>query len=143
LIPNFPDDNFSLISNLSPSGTKGSHWVCVVRNGKNLIYFDSYGRIPPEIIKNRMENYKKYKKLNNLRPKNDQIKAMYNDKQLQPYMSFDYNSFLCGYYCVYVILEIEKGNSFKKIIDELERNNPLENDQFMRDFFEKKVKQKK
>ena len=70
------------IINLDSKIGLGTHWVSVIIEPNKLLYFDSFGLIPPyELI--------------NLGPK-----YYYNFLQYQPI-----NSFLCGYYCLYFLNE--------------------------------------
>ena len=75
---NIPNQNGMYIINLDSKIGPGTHWVSVIIEPNKILYFDSFGLIPPyELI--------------NLRPK-----YYYNFLQYQPIKSF-----LCGYYCLY------------------------------------------
>ena len=51
-MPGKPNNRECGIVNLDKSGGSGTHWVAWYKNGKNKIYFDSYGVQPPrEVIK--------------------------------------------------------------------------------------------
>jgi hypothetical protein len=134
-----------MILNLDPHYKPGSHWVAIIKNDKNLIYFDSYGRPPTKDVELKMKKAKQKEEKAKQKEEKEkkEIIPMYNDKQLQPYQSFKYNSFLCGYYCIYVIREIESGKSFQEILDKLEQNNPLTNDKYMKEYFTEVIKNKK
>jgi hypothetical protein len=62
----------------------GSHWVCFKKSTINL-YFDSFGFIFPEEVKERLTN------------------ITYNHKEIQ-----NINSIMCGYFCIALINEMEK-----------------------------------
>ena len=51
-LPNKPRKNECGILNLDDSNGPGQHWVVFSENGKDKIYFDSYGLPPPtELLK--------------------------------------------------------------------------------------------
>ena len=105
------------IINLDSKIGPGIHWVSVIIEPNKILYFDSFGLIPPyELI--------------NLRPK-----YYYNFLQYQPIKSF-----LCGYYCLYFLNEFNKlkTNSikkFNKIIEPFHINNFEYNDNFIKNYF--------
>ena len=117
---NIPNQNGMYIINLDSKIGLGTHWVSVIIEPNKLLYFDSFGLIPPyELI--------------NLRPK-----YYYNFLQYQPI-----NSFLCGYYCLYFLNEFDKlskkySNSikiFNKIIEPFHINDFEYNDNFIKKYF--------
>ena len=63
--------------NFDDSSGKGTHWVCVKKVENDLFYFDSFGVIPLTEIK---------------KGKNEII---YNNYRIQ-----DFDSKLCGYFCI-------------------------------------------
>ena len=78
-----PYDNY--IINLAPSTSAGTHWVALYLpsgSGRQAVYFDSFGMIPPlEVIKLiRNSGHSAY---------------LCNDKQIQ-----DVRSGFCGEYCL-------------------------------------------
>ena len=83
------------IVNFDKSGGPGTHWVAWYKNGKNKIYFDSYGVQPPiEVI-----NY-----LGKL--------TRYNTDQVQPV-----GQVFCGHLCLYVLKELSMGYKFQNILN--------------------------
>ena len=46
-LPNKIQKNESMFINLNDSIGQGTHWVCFVKKGKNINYFDSFGVKPP------------------------------------------------------------------------------------------------
>lgn len=71
-LPRKPWKNESIVMNLHTKNEPGSHWVCFVKRGKQVLYFDSYGEIPPPdtLVKYLKDcqikyNYNRYQKLGN------------------------------------------------------------------------------
>ena len=116
---NIPNQNGMYIINLDSKIGPGTHWVSVIIEPNKVLYFDSFGLIPPyELI--------------NLRPK-----YYYNFLQYQPI-----NSFLCGYYCLYFLNEFDKLSNdyssiekFNKIIEPFHINDFEYNDNFIKKYF--------
>lgn len=44
-----PRKNESAIVNLDDSTGPGTHWVCYRKRGRKVLYFDSYGDLPPPL----------------------------------------------------------------------------------------------
>jgi hypothetical protein len=100
------------------SGSVGTHWTASVANGKDCLYFDSFG-FPPTVeieqfIKTRFPVYH------------------YNKKEIQ-----DYYSEKCGTYCLLFGYEMNKGGRldvlFNKFI-KLFTDNTLHNEQVLNRF---------
>ena len=104
------------IYNLEPSYMSGSHWVATYVKDKVINYFDSFG-MPPfqEIV-----NHAKKKNLTLLH-QNNQIQSI--------------NSTTCGYFCLFFLNEMNKGNSYYDLIDVFNINNPLYNETFIEQYF--------
>ena len=104
------------IYNLEPSYMSGSHWVATYVKDKVINYFDSFG-MPPfqEIV-----NHAKKKNLTLLH-QNNQIQSI--------------NSTTCGYFCLFFLNEMNKGNSYSDLIDVFNINNPLYNETFIEHYF--------
>ena len=105
------------IINLDSKFGPGTHWVSVIIEPKRILYFDSFGLIPPyELINLRPEYY-------------------YNFLQYQPIKSF-----LCGYYCLYFLNEFNKLKNlnsikkFNKIIEPFHINDFEYNDNFIKNY---------
>nr|DAC81338.1 TPA_asm: adenain [Megastigmus wasp adintovirus] len=75
-----PLHNECAIINLDDNTGPGTHWVAYRKNGKNVLYFDSFGDLRPPID---LINYFNI----------NQIK--YNYKIYQ-----EYNTFICGHLCL-------------------------------------------
>lgn len=92
-----PLKNESAIVNLDSNAGPGTHWVAYKKRDKVLIYFDSYGDLPPpaELI------IYLYKGRSPIR------EVYYNYKR---YQKFD--TVLCGHFCLQFLLP--KKNEFKR-----------------------------
>lgn len=75
-IPKTKSEKWNLL-NLDKANSTGTHWTAY-KNGKNKIYFDSFGCVPPQELDDLFDD--------------DYI---YNTKQIQ-----DLNSEACGWYCI-------------------------------------------
>ena len=94
-LPNKPKNRECGIVNLDKSGGNGTHWVAWYKNGKNKIYFDSYGVQPPiEVIRYLGKDIE------------------YNTDQLQPR-----GEVFCGHLCLFVLKESDEGSSFQNILN--------------------------
>jgi hypothetical protein len=87
------------IINFQPSNCYGSHWVCYINKPylRNILYFDSFGISPPEKIKKYLLSSGK--------------NIAWNSTQLQ--MN---SSVLCGHYCIYMIINVNRGKDFYDIL---------------------------
>ena len=76
----------------------GTHYCSFLKNGKDKIYFDSYGFPPPtELVK--------YLK----------SPVYYNSERIQPD-----NEVFCGHLCLYVLKKImNDGRNFQEVINDL------------------------
>ena len=97
LLPKELKNGWYIINMQNFNEGSGTHWVCF-KKGKQNIYFDSFGIIYPEIVKERLHNEPIY----------------YNKKEIQ-----NFKSSACGYYCIGCIFAIEK----MEIGDDNERFN--------------------
>jgi len=71
----------------------GIHWIFVYNdsNSDSVEYFDSFGLVPPNEIVTDMNTSSK--------------NIIYNDSQIQ-----HINSIMCGYYCIYYLLQRYESN---------------------------------
>lgn len=84
MIPKQIEDNSTYIINLDDHFGGGTHWVAI-SNFDVCCYFDSFGIAPPpEIIRFMKTSHKL---------------TIYSDNPVQ-----NYDSFLCGYYCLFFCL---------------------------------------
>lgn len=99
-LPQMPKNDESLIVNLQDYfDGGGTHWVAIYNdpNKKDVEYFDSFGMRPPDIVYQYMLKTGKGN--------------VYNSSMLQ-----DIKSILCGYYCVYFIIERSQGRPIQSIM---------------------------
>ena len=83
----------SVVVNLDNSGGDGTHWVACF----NEYYFDSYGVEPPtDVLRWMKKNHKE---------------VLYNSFQLQKLGTSS-----CGWFCIYVIKELNRGISFLDVL---------------------------
>ena len=94
-LPSKPSKKECGIVNFDKSGGPGMHWVAWYKNGETKIYFDSYGTQPPLEVINYLEN-----------------PIYYNTDQVQPK-----GQVFCGHLCLYVLKELNFGNSFQDILN--------------------------
>lgn len=104
----------SCIINLDNHDGPGTHWVAVYCGNDYCEYFDSYGIIPPTIIRRFMRTSKK--------------KMIYSTTEIQPLRN---DSILCGYYCIYYIVMRAKGVEPYDVLYKFEINNELSNDKLL------------
>ena len=77
----------------------GTHWVCVYndKKSKDVEYFDSFGLYPSDIVLKYMKTARKG--------------IVYSSNQIQ-----GIDSVMCGYYCIYFIIERYKGRKMMDIL---------------------------
>ena len=85
------------VVNLDSTEGNGTHWVAYYKNGKECIYFDSFGLDAPIELQQYLGNPYRYQTF-----------------QLQ-----DAEDSICGHLCLYVLHELCNGNIFKNIILQL------------------------
>ena len=78
-LPNKIRKNESMIINLDDSIGQGTHWVCFLKQGKIINYFDSFGVKPPTELLNYFKNFD----------------VCYNVDQNQ-----NFNEVICGHLCL-------------------------------------------
>ena len=82
--------NQYLIINLDHSNNQGTHWVCLIIQGKNAIYFDSFGAIPPKEVISYCKG----------------LKLGYSS-----YIVQNLKSEACGWYCIALLHYIQTNNN--------------------------------
>ena len=103
------------IYNLKPSYMSGSHWVTTyVRDGV-INYFDSFGMPPFQ----EMVNHARRKNLTLLH-QNQQIQNLYSST--------------CGYFCLYFLNEMHKGNDYFDLLQVFSFDT-MENEEFIEKYF--------
>ena len=119
---NLPDKIHKLetgIINLDDSMGGGSHWICYRNVDKQYCeYFDPFGLIMPKEIKNYLKTSGK--------------KIVYSSDEIQ-----ERDSVLCGYWCLYYLLERPKGKSLLDVIHnpKFSFTNQMINHQFLINYF--------
>src|SRR5205085_1235542 len=110
-IPKKIKNEYSVLNTKKITDPEVGHWVVVVNLDKNkeATYFDSYGLpIPREILKYLYTSGKD---------------IICQENQLQ--MS---DSVLCGYFCIHLIKEMNKGKSFYDVVYSFKQNPDLFNE---------------
>ena len=106
------------IINLDSQIGPGTHWVAY-RNGKNRAeYFDSFGLIMPNQVMTYLNTSGK--------------PIYYSGDEIQ-----ERDSVLCGYWCLYYLLERQKGIPMLNVIHnaKFDMNNQAINHQFIIEYF--------
>ena len=107
------------IINLDTQTGNGTHWVAY-RNIDDTVceYFDSFGLIMSKEIKNYL--------------KTSGEKLVYSSDEIQ-----GRNSVLCGYWCLYYLLERQKGRSILDVIHNasFDQNDHSVNHDFIIEYF--------
>lgn len=88
--PRRPYKNECAIINLDSSRGEGSHWTAYVKRGVRVVYFDSFGDLPPP---RELQEYLR------------DCVIQYNHKQIQ-----NYNTVNCGHLCIKFLLDNNKRN---------------------------------
>ena len=109
-LPRKPEYKECGILNFNTSAEPGSHWVAYYKNGKNRIYFDSYG----QVILQEINDYLKTE----TEKKNDKAVIQRNTDIVQKF-----NTQICGHLCLYVLKSLSIGQSYRDILDFLTTKN--------------------
>jgi len=116
MLPKSMNKNESAIINLQDYfAGNGTHWVCVYNDeiSDNVEYFDSFGLVPPNEVINYMKTAHK--------------NIIYNESQIQ-----NIDSILCGYYCLYFIMQRNKGQPPNKVLADFHQKPTEYNEMFMK-----------
>lgn len=116
MLPRKINKNESTIVNLQDYfAGNGTHWVCIYNddNSENVEYFDSFGLAPPNEVIIYMKTANK--------------NIIYNDSQIQ-----NINSILCGYYCLYYIMQRNKGKTPNEALGDFHQKPTAYNEMFMK-----------
>ena len=97
-----------IIFNLDNHDEDGSHWVSVFINisKKEIYYMDSYGHTIPSQIQKFINTV-----IQQTVEKEEEYTFIENKKRHQ------YSSSECGMYCLYVIINLLKGKSYKQLAE--------------------------
>lgn len=107
----------SMIINTDKVSGSGIHWVSIYDSpeNKNIEYFDPFGVVPLPEIENYMRSSGK--------------RVLYNNRQLQ-----NIRSNLCGWYCMYYIIERSKGRDPYDVIMDFTQEPSKSNELMIDDF---------
>ena len=107
------------VINLDESSNIGTHWIALHVNNKTATYFDSFGveHIPKE------------------------IKKLINNKNIiaNIYRVQNYDSTICGYFCIGFINYMFKGKSLADFTNLFSPNNFKKNDDIILNYFLNKL----
>ena len=103
------------IINLDSIEGEGTHWVCYRNIDKNMVeYFDPFGLIMPHEIRHYLSTSGK--------------KVLFSHDEIQ-----NRNTVLCGYWCLYYLIERQKGKSILDVIHHEDFDE--DNSDFIKDYF--------
>ena len=105
-LPKKPEKQECGIVNFNTSTEPGSHWVAYYKDGKERIYFDSFGQVIPTEIQKYLKTKEEFEKDAPVIQRNTDIVQ-------QP------NTEICGQLCLYVLDNLSKGAKFQEIINSL------------------------
>ena len=117
-LPNQIKNNECGIVNLNKKSEPGSHWVAYRNTKSHAEYFDSFGLEMPFEVAQYLDTSCK--------------QIYYSGDEIQ-----ERNSVLCGYWCLYYLLERQKGVSMLNVIHntEFDMNNQAINHRFIINYF--------
>jgi hypothetical protein len=99
-IPLFDKYPYMLVANTDKEGTAGEHWISIfVKDHRKAEYFDSLGEEPNSDITKYLSNFK------NIKMSRYKIQFPFSD--------------VCGYYCIYFLLNKSFNVKFETIINML------------------------
>ena len=104
------------IYNLEPAYMSGSHWVATYVKDNVINYFDSFGMPPFQ----EMVNHAKKKNLT----------LLHQNNQIQ-----NIQTTTCGYFCLYFLNEMNKGNSYYDLLQVFDINDTMKNERFIEHYF--------
>ena len=104
------------IYNLEPAYMSGSHWVATYVKDNIINYFDSFGMPPFQEI------------VNHAKKKN--LTLLHQNNQIQ-----NLNTTTCGYFCLYFLNEMNKGNSYYDFLQVFDINDTMKNERFIEHYF--------
>ena len=114
-IPKISLDQYPYILNMDKTKGPGTHWVMFRRKHKSILYFDSFGRPPPQELVDLAQN--------------KHMKLLYTDNEIQ-----SIRSVACGYFAIVAVLfsqydidhfEHKLDTTFVKDQDELILNDDI------------------
>ena len=103
------------IINLDSIEGQGTHWVCYRNIDKQMVeYFDPFGLIMPHEVYHKIAKSRK--------------KIFYSQDEIQ-----NRDTVVCGYWCLYYLIERQKGKSILDVIHNEEFDQ--DNSDFIKDYF--------
>ena len=111
--------NGCCIINLDDEVGQGTHWVASKVDENAVLYFDSFSMPPPEEFVTYAKKLGKTWIYNGGHPIQDLA------------------SVRCGWYCLYFLDNIWK-KSFYDLLTVFDLNNPMKNEEFIKEYFQKK-----
>ena len=103
------------IINLDSIEGEGTHWVCYRNIDENMVaYFDPFGLIMPHEIHHYLATSGK--------------KVIFSQDEIQ-----NRDTVLCGYWCLYYLIERQKGKSVLDVIHHEDFDH--DNSDFIKDYF--------
>ena len=129
----------AMIINMNNSNQGGSHWIAILLNKDNTIYFDSFGVVPSnEVVAFMKQRGKPIVEFSNgkRRIRKKQLPMYYMDRQLQ-----DLSSSSCGWFCIHFIDEcILKGRNILDVLGQDFSYDVKENERLLAGYFAEKGK---
>ena len=104
------------IYNLEPSYMNGSHWVTTYVKDSIINYFDSFGMPPFQEL------------INHAKRKN--LTLLHQNNQIQ-----NIKTTTCGYFCLYFLNEMNKGNSYFDLLKVFNIHDTMKNERFIKHYF--------
>lgn len=118
-----PRQQCSYILNLDLPNNEGTHWVCIYIKGKQAIYFDSFGQLPPEPV---IQFFHKHN-----------LQWINNESVIQ-----DIHSKCCGYFCLGFLWCLYNGYTLSQYIEQFNTLHQKKNDKCIQQFIRKILKNK-
>lgn len=105
------------IINLDRNNNGGTHWVCYSNLPKYdfVLYFDSFGLPPSNLIADFLKTSGK--------------KIKYNNSEMQLF-----SSIMCGYYCLYVLDKLNKGENLYDVLYKFKQDPVIFNEKLIKKF---------
>jgi len=103
------------IYNLEPSCMSGSHWIATYVKYNVINYFNSFG-MPP------------FQELVNL-SKSKNLTLLHQNNQIQNFCTTT-----CGYFCLYFMNEMNKGNSYHDLLKVFNIHDTMKNEAFIKHY---------
>ena len=96
-LPDSPYENENGIVNFNKLSESGTHWVCYYKKGDCKIYFDSFGGVVLQEVRNYLKS------------------PIYRNTDI-----VQGNTPFCGHLCLYVLKSLNNGNTFRDTLNSLE-----------------------